>query len=74
VTWGGKRPNSGPKPRAGAPRRLLLSLRLSEDEMGWLVGRGAPAEVVRDLIAAERRREIEDASPTPPASASRPRR
>jgi hypothetical protein len=49
-------------------------LRLSEDEMGWLVGRGAPAEVVRDLIAAERRREIEDAAPTPPASASRPRR
>jgi hypothetical protein len=59
VTWGGKRPNSGPKPRAGAPRRLLLSLRLSEDEMGWLVSRGTPAEVVRELIAAERERERE---------------
>lgn len=61
MTRGGARPGSGPKPRAGAPRTLLLSLRVSEDEMGWLVARGAPAEVVRELIAAERRREAEAA-------------
>jgi hypothetical protein len=36
-----------------------LSLRVSEDEMGWLVARGAPADVVRGLIAAERHREAE---------------
>jgi hypothetical protein len=56
---GGARPGTGPKPAAGAPRRLLLSLRVSEDEMGWLASRGAPAEVVRELIAAERERERE---------------
>lgn len=61
MTRGGARPGSGPKPRAGAPRTLLLSLRVSEDEMGWLVARGAPAEVGRELIAAERRREAEAA-------------
>jgi hypothetical protein len=32
---------------------------VSEDEMGWLASRGAPAEVVRELIAAERERERE---------------
>lgn len=45
--------------RTDAPRSQLVSVRLTEDEHGWLVARGAPAEVVRGLIEAERLRESE---------------
>jgi hypothetical protein len=57
VTRGGSRPGAGRKPQPDA-LTARVTVRLREDDLGWLASRGAPGEVLRELIADERDREF----------------
>lgn len=50
--------------RAPNPRPHIVSVRLTEDERGWLAAQGREADVIRRLIEEARRADGADVSPS----------